>query len=107
MEKLFKELAWKCYENDLAFDFSHHVNQVRIYKILVVGDEIEYITEGYIKNWEWEAPVDALERMHKELDEYLEIEQMADEEFICDRPRGVSSDESKMKEAGHKQSDFI
>jgi|SRR5699024_5400583 len=109
-ENLFKELAFKCLRNRLDFVSSAVINT----DLITVEDfdkegKLINVSEGRVAGWktEYETPIAALERMHKEVDDYLEIEQMEDEEFITDRPRGVSSDEMKMKEAGHKITDFM
>jgi len=70
MEKLFKDLAWKCFESNLHIDFQPTIYGISISKVDEDHNHTE-VTQGYIKNWEWENPIDALKRMHKEVDEFI------------------------------------
>lgn len=105
MKELLKELAWKCYENGLFFtiysdgdllDVSYHA-----------GDEAKRVTNVIFKNYPTsELPSDALKRALDEVDEFLIGLEVTDEEFVVDRPRGVSSDELALRDSGHRLSDF-
>jgi len=84
MEELLKNLAWKCFKNELSMTlYGHGSIGVRYHYDDENGDlQGEDVTEGILKGYErFEKPVDVLKRMNKELDEYLEIEEMEDEEF--------------------------
>lgn len=70
MEKLFKDLAFKCYENDLHFSYWANFGLIEVYTF--ISKEVEWISRGYIKDWEDEAPEEVLKRIHLEVDEYLE-----------------------------------
>lgn len=109
MENLFKDLMWKCYENELKVDMGLFVDTYKV-DIMEVdrGNNLVKISEGRLSGWNIknESAIDALKRMHKEVDEYLSIEEMEDEEFITDKPHGVSEQELAMKEAGMKEADF-
>lgn len=117
--KLLTDLVWKCYKNDLAIDIAP-----KNYGSVTVWDHLENeavnVTEGYLKNWKWETPEDALNRMHKEVDAYLDKEyiQTSEEsntvvdefgetdEYYEEARARLTEYERKMKEAGHKESDF-
>lgn len=98
MKDLFQELAYNCLINRLYFIYDPVADYI------VINDkDAETVTCGSLEDY----PMDELRDMLKAVDEHLEIEHMEDEEFIHERPHGASSDELKMKEAGHKISDFI
>ncbi|MEC5422077.1 hypothetical protein QGM71_01040 [Virgibacillus sp. C22-A2] len=40
-------------------------------------------------------------------EKYASLFEVEDEEFLVSQPRGVTSEEVAMRDAGHKQSDFI
>lgn len=68
MEKLFKDLAWYCVENDLNFDYSARAGSLHIYE----KKSFEIVAYGYIKNWKHESPEKVLSRMQKEAVDYLQ-----------------------------------
>lgn len=109
MEQLLKDLMWKCYENELKVDMALYRDT---YKVDIAdidrGNNLVEVSEGRLSGWniENESAIDALKRIHKEVDEYLGIEESEDEEFITDKPHGVSEQELAMRESGHKESDF-
>jgi len=76
MEKLFKELAWKCHKNKLDFRVHQIVRDDTLILEVLTFDEDFYpihISKGYTAGWhtEFESPIAALERMHREVDEFI------------------------------------
>ncbi len=94
MEELFKELAWTCYQNDCRFEYIPQSNGV-----LVQDDAGMVVSAGWLED---DVSV-VLNRMHGEVNEFLEIESMEDTEFKTDN---LTSYERNMKLSGHKESDF-
>lgn len=71
-EELISKLLIKCLNNKLCFDFSNTVGSIDVLKF----DEGKLIkvSHGYVSGWEHEAPLDVLTRMHEEVDEFIEEE---------------------------------
>jgi len=67
---LYNDLAWKCYQNKLNFEYNCTLN-----KVLIGSPDYKLIADGNMNE---------LNEMHIEIDGYLEIEQMEDEEFITE-----------------------
>ncbi|MBT2215874.1 hypothetical protein KK120_08930 [Virgibacillus dakarensis] len=68
---LFADLASTCYENNLTFEYGSHVGCLEI-KHIDDRLNVESISSGYLKNWDYEDPESVLNRMLKEVNEYLE-----------------------------------
>ncbi|GGB43411.1 hypothetical protein GCM10011409_21290 [Lentibacillus populi] len=74
---LFADLAVTCMENNLSFDYAPHVGAIDIRTVEGNGKNLtsEKISNGYIKKWDHESPESTLNRMLKEVNEYLEGKQ--------------------------------
>lgn len=76
MEKLLKDLMWKCHENRLNFEVYPILEDDLIVRVFTFGEENELVevSKGYTNGWnlEYESAEDALERMHREVDAFLE-----------------------------------
>lgn len=107
MEQQIKELFYKCYTNGLSFNSTMNINnradEIDIF-CLDKNGRVQKVAREFIRGFG--DPMEAMERLHEAVDEFIGIEQMEDTEFVTDRTQGVSSDEWKMKDAGHKLSDF-
>ena len=66
---ILSDLVKTCIDNDLKIDIGGEIGIASIYDLR--GDRAEIVSEGYIKNWEYESPQDTLERMTDELNDYL------------------------------------
>jgi hypothetical protein len=107
--KLLTDLVFKCYKYDLDFSYSPGASgNLHIYTFSEEGEIIE-ISQGYIKpNWREETVGEALEYMHFEVDSYLNrVSYQVDEGSDTEHAQAaLTEQERKMKEAGHKESDF-
>ena len=64
------ELLKKCYKHNLHFTlFNNHNRSVDIYDSS--KNKSVKITEGHTKNWDYESYDDTINRMHREVDEYI------------------------------------
>ena len=74
--KSLNELVSKCWDNDLSIDINPHpFGSITIWDFSSKFDGRENsnhrITEGNLKNWKQESAEGALNRMHQEVDAYL------------------------------------
>lgn len=108
MEKLLKDLVWKCFDNNLSIDLdSTNYGSVTVWDY--TEEKAITVSEGSLKNWISEEPRETLNRMHKEVDAYINsfqpIESYEGEETEYARA-ALTEYERKLKESGHKESDF-
>lgn len=70
MEDLLQELMIMCWENELNFEISIEGKLVEVRDSST--SKITEVSRGYIKDWAWEEPEDALKRMIEEVTDYIE-----------------------------------
>ena len=108
--ELLTDLVTKCWNNNLAIDLSpHNYGSVAVWDFTNKDKKTSRrITEGSLKEWVDESPEDTLNRMHKEVDAYLNRISVPfmDDETEHAQAR-LTEYERKLKESGHKQSDFL
>lgn len=92
MQTEFKNLAWKCYSNDLRFEYIPDSNGV------IVSDGSTLIGNAYLDQYS----IPELELLSRKIDWYLNGE-IQPNKYVFNRLEY----ERKMQEAGHKQTDFL
>jgi len=87
----FKNLAWKCFENDLRFEYIPESNGV------VISDGKTLVGSTYLDKYS----MPELELLSRKIDWYLNGE-INPNKYVFNR----TEYERKMCEVGHKESDF-
>lgn len=103
VEESFKDLAWKCYQYNLRFEYVPISEGVTVF-----NEKYNLITSGWMDG----VREKELSRMHIEVDLYLKaIGETHDTEHaqaeLTQQKRGKSLYEQKLEEAGHKERDFL
>ena len=75
VEKLLKDLAWKCHQNRLNFEIYPIEPDSVVINVFTFDEfgELLRLSEGHTDGWrlEFESAEMALERIHKEVDAFL------------------------------------
>ncbi len=69
--KQLTDLFHKCFYNGLTFDCNGSKGTICIYSINDYGD-VKIITYGSLKKWSLGKPEDELNRMHQEVNTFIE-----------------------------------
>lgn len=73
IKDLFCDIAETCFENDLSFWYTHNVDQISIRKVNLTATDIQSIevASGSLDE-SWHDPEDVLNRILKEVNDYVE-----------------------------------
>lgn len=97
---LLNDLLFKCVKYELDFSYDGNLGAIHIFGTL--DSQLVTVGQGYIKDWRWSDPEEVLMKLHRDVDNHinkLDFETEYAQATLTERER-------KMKESGHKESDF-